>query len=86
MSTGNIDILMQLMAACNKLCASQLDKEFNELEPTDPPFNSANHMHSIIDSIPLGDDPWEGFKVTYNGDIPENNPPTWMTKTFEVWY
>jgi Plavaka transposase len=86
MSAGNIDILMQLMAAWNKSRASQLDEEFNESEPTDPPFNSANHMHSIIDSIPLGDVPWEGFKVTYDGDIPENNPPSWMTKTFEVWY
>ena len=86
MSAGNIDILMQLMAAWNKSRASKLDEEFNESEHTDPPFNSAKQMHSIIDSIPLGDVPWEGFKVTYDGDIPENNPPSWMTKTFEVWY
>jgi hypothetical protein len=83
MSAGNIDILMQLMAAWQKSRASRLD---DESEPIDPPFNSANHMYNIIDSIPLGDVPWEGFKVTYTGDIPENNPPSWMTKTFEVWY
>lgn len=43
-------------------------------------------MYNIIDSIPLGNVPCEGFKVTYNGDIPEHNPPSWMMKTFEVWF
>jgi hypothetical protein len=90
MSAGNIDILMQLMAAWHTSHTSRLDEvsgnEFNESEPIDPPFNSANHMYNVIDSIPLGDVPWEGFKVTYNDNIPEHNPPRWMTKTFEVWF
>lgn len=76
MSAGNIDILMQLMAAWHKSRTLKSDgDEFHESEPIDPPFNSANHMYNIIDSIPLGDVPWEGFKVTYNDDIPEHNPP-----------
>ena len=93
MSTGNIDILMQLMAAwhkshtgTSKLEENSDDELLNESEPIDPPFNSANHMYHIIDSIPLGDVPWEGFKVTYNEDIPKHNPPSWMMKSFEVWF
>ena len=86
MSAGNIDILMQLMSAWHKSCTSKLDDESNESEPIDPPFNSANHMYNIIDSIPLGNVPWEGFEVTYNEDIPDNGPPSWMSKTFEVWF
>ena len=57
MSAGNIDILMQLMFAWQNSRS-----ELEELEPIDPPFSSARHMQSVIDSIPLGDVPWEGFK------------------------
>ena len=47
MSAGNINILMQIMAAWQN---SRLELE--ESEPVDPPFNSARHMQSVIDSIP----------------------------------
>ena len=95
MSAGNIDILMQLMAAWHTNLKSHTSKKMDEdsgdefvepPEPIDPPFNSANHMYNIIDSILLGNVPWEGFKVMYNGDIPEHNPPSWVMKTFEVWF
>ena len=81
MSAGNINILMQLMAAWQN-SRSNLD----ELEHMDPPFNSARHMQSVIDSILLGDVPWEGFKVTYDGEIPADNAPSWMKNTYEVWF
>jgi hypothetical protein len=78
MSKGNIDILMQLIAAWE---ASRSD----DSEP-EAPFNDGKHMLNAIDSIPLGDVPWEAFKVTYNGDIPLNGAPSWMKKEYEVWY
>jgi hypothetical protein len=81
MSAGNINILMQLTAAWQNSRS-----ELEESEPVDPPFNSARHMQSVIDSIPLGDVPWEGFKVTYDGGVPEHNAPSWMKNTYEVWF
>jgi Plavaka transposase len=84
MSAGNINILMQLMAAWQN---SRSELEESEVsEPIDPPFNSARHMQRLIDSIPLGDVPWDGFKVTYNGEMPEHNTPSWMKNTYEVWF
>jgi len=65
-----------------KLWASRQEQHNEEV---DPPYAHARDLHSTIDSIPLGDTPWEGFKVTYDGDVPEN-PPSWMTKEYEVWY
>jgi hypothetical protein len=43
-------------------------------------------MQTVIDSIPLGDIPWEAFKLTYNGEVPETNAPSWMKKDYEVWF
>jgi hypothetical protein len=75
MSAGNTSLLMDLWAA------------YQEAKNTsaDPPFNSAKDLSDVIDSIPLGDIPWEGFKVKYDGDVPDN-APSWMNKHYEVWY
>ncbi|KAF8801949.1 hypothetical protein BYT27DRAFT_7308890 [Phlegmacium glaucopus] len=54
-------------------------------EEVDLPYAHARDLYSTIDSILLGDTPWEGFKVTYNGDVLESSP-SWMTKEYEVWY
>jgi Plavaka transposase len=78
MSKGNIDILMQLIAAWEI-------SRFGE-DSANPPFRDGKQMNDVIDSIPLGDVPWEGFKVRYNGDVPANAAPSWMTKEYEVWY
>ena len=74
-SAGNVNILMNLWAATQDIKG----------EVVDPPFADNRDLHSTIDSIPLGDIPWQGFKVKYTGDIPEN-APTWMTKEYDVWF
>ncbi|THG92699.1 hypothetical protein EW026_g8295 [Hermanssonia centrifuga] len=51
-----------------------------------PPFANSKDMHNTIDSIPLGDVPWKCFSVKYTGAVPENNPPTWMFQSHEVYY
>ena len=85
MSAGNIDILMQLMAAWAASQNSQ--SELEDLDPIlDPPFISSRHMQAVIDSIQLGDVPWEGFKVTYSGEVPKNNAPSWMKNAYKVWF
>jgi hypothetical protein len=75
MSAGNTSLLMDLWAAL---------QESDNTEPN-PPFHNAKDLHDTIDSILLGDIPWEGFKVKYDGEIPAH-PPSWMTKEYEVWY
>jgi hypothetical protein len=75
MSAGNVNILMNLWAATQDVKG----------EDVNPPFADTRDLHSTIDSIPLGDIPWQGFKVKYTGDIPEN-APTWMTKEYDVWF
>jgi Plavaka transposase len=42
-------------------------------------------MYSTIDSIKVGDVPWQSFSVSYNGEIPED-APAWMTTQDEVCY
>ena len=75
MSAGNVNILMNLWAATQDVKG----------EDVNPPFADTQDLHSTIDSIPLGDIPWQGFKVKYTSDIPEN-APTWMTKEYDVWF
>lgn len=75
MSAGNTDILMSLIAAWQ-------NSRYGE---SDPPFSNSKQMRDTIDSIPLGDVPWEGFKVSYDGEIPDS-APSWMMKEYEVWF
>ncbi|KAF7310321.1 hypothetical protein MIND_00406200 [Mycena indigotica] len=50
-----------------------------------PPFANDEDLYATIDSIPLGDIPWQSFSVKYTGELPDD-PPTWMTDTYEVWF
>ncbi|KAG5649156.1 hypothetical protein H0H81_005788 [Sphagnurus paluster] len=55
--------------------------------PPPPPFASASDLYNTIDSTELGDIPWQAFSVKYNGKLPQDGPiPTWMTKSYEVWF
>lgn len=73
MSAGNINELMQLWAAT--------------LPPgQDPPFADSRDLYESIDTIPLGDIPWQEFRVTYTGPIPDENVPPWMLREYTVWF
>jgi hypothetical protein len=37
------------------------------------PFQSTHHMQAVIDSIPVGDAPWEAFKLRYSGALDESS-------------
>ncbi|KIK80543.1 hypothetical protein PAXRUDRAFT_28139 [Paxillus rubicundulus Ve08.2h10] len=74
MSVEQINILLDLWAA-------------SLLKYRDsPPFASAHHMYKIIDDTPLGNVKWQKFGVQYTGNVPQANPPPWMSQTFEVWF
>lgn len=76
MSAPNIDKLLDLWA-------STLLKH-NE----SPPFANHADLYNTIDSIPLGDVPWQSFSLEYNGDeVSEDGTlPEWMTSKYEVWF
>lgn len=50
-----------------------------------PPFANHTDLHNTIDSIPLGDAPWRSFSAQYTGAVPNEDVPSWMTTTYEVW-
>ena len=51
-----------------------------------PPIHDHTDLLRQIDSIPLGNVPWECFCLKYDGPLPETGrPPEWMTTEYEVW-
>lgn len=74
MSQADVDKLMELWAA--SFLQAGMD--------SGAPFADHVEMHDLIDSIRHGDAPWFSFKIKYSGEIPEDNPPKWMTDTYEV--
>ena len=50
------------------------------------PFLNHSELYNTIDSTPLGDVPWQSFSLSYDGPLPEDNIPVWMTDKFEVWF
>ena len=51
-----------------------------------PPFSGAKDLYDTINTTELGDVPWQAFSVQYDGDIPAEDVPTWMTASYEVWF
>ncbi|KAG1727956.1 uncharacterized protein EDB91DRAFT_1253701 [Suillus paluster] len=74
MSNSAMDTLFDLMAA-------QLLKHNNS-----PPFADHKDLHKVIDTMQLGNVPWQCLSVRYMGDRPEHDAPPWMDKEYEVWY
>lgn len=74
MSAGNINTLLALWAASLAI------------HNDEPPFSDTAQMYNTIDSIPLGDIPWESFSLQYNGIKPEDDIPSWMEADYDVWF
>ncbi|KAH9007749.1 hypothetical protein EDB84DRAFT_1252499, partial [Lactarius hengduanensis] len=49
------------------------------------PFKNHEEMHAVIDSSTLGDVPWECI-LTGPPDSIDETAPSWMQRTYEVWY
>ncbi|KAI0671174.1 hypothetical protein C8Q78DRAFT_1069813 [Trametes maxima] len=50
-----------------------------------PPFADYVDLYNTIDSINVGEVPWQCLRISYNGVRPERNPPSWMDDVYEVW-
>ena len=51
----------------------------------DPPFHSHKDLYDMIDTTTHRDTPWNSFSVMYLGATPDN-PPSWMTAEYDIWY
>ena len=65
--------------------AAHQQHRYDDDEPN-PPFASSQDMYNVIDATEVGGIPWQAFMVTYNGVLPKQNPPTWMSASYEVWF
>ena len=79
MSGTSVDTLSQL------ICTSLIT---HGIAPDDiNVFETHSTMLSTINSTPLGDVPWQGFSITYDGPLPQDGiVQSWMTKPYDVWY
>ena len=52
-----------------------------------PPIADYRDLLQQVDSIPLGDVPWESFCLSYNNPPPQTTcPPEWKIAEYEVWF
>lgn len=58
---------------------------FGGQDGREPPFHDHTHLHHVIDSIEHGDAPWECITACYQGQVPDENAPWWMTQDYEIW-
>jgi hypothetical protein len=78
MSGNGIDELMEILAA-------RQWEQYGDDDPS-PPFANARDLYNIIDATELGDVPWQGFAVKYDGEVPVNDAPSWMSTSYDVWF
>ncbi|KZT06391.1 uncharacterized protein LAESUDRAFT_737090 [Laetiporus sulphureus 93-53] len=74
MSAGNINTLLNLWGA-------SLVKHGDYA-----PFTNTEDLYHTIDSTSLGDVKWESFSMSYQGELPNGDVPTWMTTESDVWF
>ena len=74
MSAGDIDTLLELWAA------TLIDSD------TAPPFTNHRDLYKTIDKASIGNVPWQSFHMHYQGEVPVNEPPSWMVSNFDIWY
>ena len=74
MSATNINVLLKLWAATLAV------------HKATPPFSSHTDLYERIDSTLLGDVRWRGTRLKYEGVLPQQNVPQWMTDEHEVWF
>ncbi|EGO01102.1 hypothetical protein SERLA73DRAFT_159632 [Serpula lacrymans var. lacrymans S7.3] len=58
----------------------------NGLADEDVPFANKDDLYRVIDSTSGSDVPWESFSLSYNGELPGEDPPEWMKQEFDVWF
>ena len=73
MSEGNVDKLMRILSAASSFSGSTA------------PFQNYKHMCTLIDTVEVGDVPWQTFMCKYNSNV-TNDSPSWMKQGYKVHY
>ena len=58
----------------------------SESDSESVPFTNKDDLYATIDAIELGDVPWQSFTVSYAGECPEGEVPSWMDKPYTIWF
>jgi len=74
MSASDIDTLLNLWGASAATSGSTA------------PFQNHKDLYNTIDATPLGDVPWQSFSLHFNGNLPEDEVPSWMDASYDVWF
>ncbi|KAI6137566.1 hypothetical protein BKA82DRAFT_4379823 [Pisolithus tinctorius] len=74
MSAANINELLDLWNATLLGAGSQ------------PVFKDSAEMYKTIDRTILGDVQWENFCISYTGERPTDNVPSWMNAAYDIWF
>ena len=75
-----------------KLSARSVDKILKLWDETlkahggGAPFKDPSELYQTIDSTPLANNPWESYKLYYQGDKPSHAIPLWMDAKYEIWF
>ncbi|KIO03187.1 hypothetical protein M404DRAFT_114065, partial [Pisolithus tinctorius Marx 270] len=51
-----------------------------------PPFADHTDLYKTINATPTGDAPWESFRLKYSGNKASEDVPSWMNKSYDVWF
>jgi hypothetical protein len=73
LSSGHINTLLQIW---NAHCIVQGGGS--------APFESVQHLHDVIDSIQVGDAPWEAFELRYSGPV-DHASPQWKRESYYIY-
>ncbi|KIM40548.1 hypothetical protein M413DRAFT_73023, partial [Hebeloma cylindrosporum] len=49
-----------------------------------PQWKSTKDLYATIDKIQQGTSPWITYEIRYQGPLPAENPPRWMTDTYHL--
>jgi hypothetical protein len=82
------DLLFRSMEAPNSSIDRLLDLWAADMlqSSRQPPFADHRDLHDMIDAIEGGRSSWHSFQVSYQGERPAENVPSWMHETYDVWH
>lgn len=76
--------LAEFLYSQNQMSAGDIDKLMRLSK--DPPFTDHRNLYRIIDNIEHGDVKWKTVSISYTGPAPPGLRPSWMDKSYDIWY
>ncbi|KAI6006222.1 hypothetical protein F5J12DRAFT_721156 [Pisolithus orientalis] len=49
-------------------------------------FKDSTEMYKMINHTILSDEQWENFCISYTGEQPADNVPSWMNTVYDIWF